>query len=119
MLESALKSERRRWERIPIPVPVFVRGIDHEQRTFLEFATMTNINFGGALLITRRHLSIGSMVEIEVPCARQQVIPFGRLLQARLVHTAWAERSHVAGLEFIEPLTIGKGFCSAATGQPA
>ncbi len=115
MLESALKPERRRWERIPIPVPVFVRGVDHEQRTFLEFATITNINFGGALLITRRYLSVGTIVEIEVPCATGQAFPFGRVLQARLVHTAWMECSHAAGLKFIEPLTIRKSVCSLTT----
>lgn len=117
MPESTISRERRRWERIPIAVPVFVRGIDREQRPFLEFATMTNINFGGALLITKRNLPRGSVVALEVPCA--PTIPSKRLLQARLVHTSWVECFHVAGLVFIEPLTVETGCSSVATGQPA
>jgi hypothetical protein len=117
MPESMTKSERRRWERIPIPVPVFVRGMDREQRPFLEFATMTNINFGGALLITRRNLQRDSLVVLEVPCS--QMTPSARQLQARLVHTSWGGRFHVAGLMFMEPLTVGEGSCSVAAATPA
>jgi hypothetical protein len=117
MPESMIKPELRRWERIPIPVPVFVRGIDQEQRPFLEFATMTNINFGGALLITRHALPKGAMVVLEVPCA--QLISSRRLLQARLVHTSWGERFHVAGLAFMEPLTVAVRFCEVSAGQAA
>jgi len=119
MLEVESKPERRRWERVPIPVPVFVRGIDSEQRPFLEFATMTDINVGGALLILRHHLAEDAVLVLEVPSAKQQLVAGRRGLKARLVYASWTGGCYVAGLEFVEPLKVGHGLGTARTAQDA
>src|SRR5947199_4110183 len=48
--------ERRRWARLSLAIPVFVRGINGQGREFLEFCTLLNESAGGALLAIRRPL---------------------------------------------------------------
>lgn len=62
-------SDRRRWQRLGLAIPVFVRGVDDTGKSFLEFATALNVSAGGALLVLRRHLSSRTAVSVEIPAA--------------------------------------------------
>jgi hypothetical protein len=67
---SIAATERRRWQRIPIAVPVFVRGKDDEGKEFLEFTTALNISAGGALIVIRHGVvSRQTLLSIEIPMA--------------------------------------------------
>src|SRR4051812_46962928 len=59
--------ERRRWERLPLAIPVFVRGLDPNGRQFVDFATALDISVGGALLAIHRFLPKGSKILLEIP----------------------------------------------------
>ena len=48
------ETERRKWTRLPLAIPVFVRSRDEKGKEFLEFATALNISAGGALVAVRR-----------------------------------------------------------------
>ena len=48
--------ERRRWVRISLAIPVFVRWMNAQGREFLEFSTLLNAGAGGALLAIRKPL---------------------------------------------------------------
>src|SRR5437660_7445684 len=61
--------ERRRWARLSLAIPVFVRGINGQGREFLEFCTLLNESAGGALLAIRRPLLRRSRVSVEMPPA--------------------------------------------------
>src|SRR2546430_10271879 len=62
--------ERRRWPRLSLAIPVFVRGVNGQGKEFLEFCTLLNESCGGALLaIRRRHLRRWSRVSLEIPSA--------------------------------------------------
>ena len=61
--------ERRRWDRLPICVPMFVRWTNGQNRRLQEFATAVNISAGGALLAILRYVPVGTKVELEIPCA--------------------------------------------------
>src|SRR5689334_15926444 len=61
--------ERRKHQRLPLSIPVFIRGIDEGGKEFLEFATALNISAGGVLLATRRSLPKSSAVSLEIPVA--------------------------------------------------
>src|SRR6266567_2711951 len=61
--------ERRRWARLSLAIPVFVRGINGQGREFLEFCTLLNESAGGALLAIRRPLRRRSRVLLEMPSA--------------------------------------------------
>ena len=55
-------AERRKYERLPLAVPVFVRGIDPNGRQFVDFATALDISVGGALVAIHRFLPKGSKI---------------------------------------------------------
>jgi hypothetical protein len=100
--------ERRKNERVPLAVPVFVRGKDSEGKEFLEFATALNVSAGGALLATKRPLPLFTTIALEVPAApipRAKVLPRSvRHLKARLLRVAIADGYQLWGLKFSSPL---------------
>lgn len=101
-------AERRRWERLPLAIPVFVRGTDERGKEFLEFTTALYINPGGALLATRRYLPVSTRISIEIPAAPlprtgidSEII---RNLPARLVSVTHSQDCYLCGLKFTRPL---------------
>jgi hypothetical protein len=46
-----LPQERRRWKRLSLAIPVFVRGISGPGKELVEFCTLLNESAGGALLL--------------------------------------------------------------------
>lgn len=106
-------AERRKNERVPLAVPVFVRGKDPEGKEFLEFATALNVSAGGALLATRRVLPRLSTIALEVPSAplpRTRVLPHAvRRLRARLVRVTVVDGYQLWGLKFSSSLLPKNG----------
>ena len=106
---KALKrgKNRRQWERLPLAIPVFVRGIEPNGKQFIEFATALDISVGGALLAIQRHLPPGSRIMLEIPCTP---IPMAKDSQqnqnfkARLVRVTKSDDCHLLGLKFHRPL---------------
>ena len=100
--------ERRRWARLSLAIPVFVRGINGQGREFLEFCTLLNESAGGALLAIRRPLRRRSRVSLEMPSApilrnvklRQTM----RRLRARVVRVSPIDGWNLCGLQFGRPL---------------
>ena len=100
--------ERRRWARLSLAIPVFVRGINGQGREFLEFCTLLNESAGGALLAIRRPLRRRSRVSLEMPPApilrnvklRQTM----RRLRARVVRVSPVDGWNLCGLQFARPL---------------
>lgn len=101
-------SERRQHQRLPLSIPVFVRGVDQDGKEFLEFATALNISAGGILLATRRSLPRAGSLSLEIPVAPMPVNSASpqsvRNLKARLVRITHGERCHLLGLKFNKPL---------------
>lgn len=107
-------AERRKYERLPLSIPIFVRGMDQEGKEFLEFATALNISAGGILIATRRSLPKSASLSLEIPVAPlpPSVVSARsvRSLKARLVRVTHGERCHFLGLKFARPLlTVEKG----------
>src|SRR5437870_7447179 len=61
--------ERRRWSRLPLAIPAFIRGVNGQGREFLEFGTLLNESAGGVLLAIRKPLRRWSRVTLEIPSA--------------------------------------------------
>lgn len=102
------RNDKRTWQRVPIPVPLFVRGNDELGKDFLEFSTALNISRGGALLATRHYLPPGSIISLQIPpppfpsqSLRQPVV--GNL-EAKVVQVRLASRYYLSGLSFTHPL---------------
>lgn len=111
-------AERRKHQRLPLSIPVFVRGVDDEGKEFLEFATALNISAGGILLATRRSLPKSGSLSLEIPVAPLPPTAVSsqsvRSLKARLVRVTHGDRCHLLGLRFTKALSEGKGKAASA-----
>jgi len=107
-------AERRRSERLPLGIPVFVRGIDDHGKEFQEFTTAFNISSGGALVATRRYLPASTLISLEIPAGplpRMTTSPvFIRNLPAHPVTVTHNEQCYLVGLKFSKTLQkLAKG----------
>ncbi len=100
--------DRRRWERLPLAIPVFVRGLDPNGKQFIEFATALDISVGGALLAIQRHLPKGSRILLELPATPGPHAKITRevkqIVTARLVRVTDGDHCQLFGLKFQRPL---------------
>ena len=107
MGRTGTSSERRRWERLPISIPFFVRGANLNGEDFLEFATALNLSAGGLLLATRKFLDPGTKIMLEIPVAlvsKAQLPRSVSLLHARVLRCTADRQYFLLGLQFDEPL---------------
>lgn len=99
---------RRRWDRLPIAIPIFVRGTDETGKRFVEFTTAANINAGGMLLLSRRPFSPGLLVTLEIPTPTPFFQAPGHcsssVMSAVVLYANYSEGYHLCGLELIQPL---------------
>jgi hypothetical protein len=101
------KSERRKWERLPISIPFFMRGSKDNGEEFLDFATALNLSAGGTLLASRRYLDPGSQVKLEIPVSlvnKAQLPRSVSLLHAKVLRCIADRQYFLMGLEFRTPL---------------
>jgi PilZ domain len=101
-------SERRKWARLPLAIPVFVRSRDGKGKECLEFATALNVSAGGMLIAVRRILSAGAQIRLEIPSAPVAALAAlpraSRTLLAKALRTTPAEGYYLLGLKFSRPL---------------
>jgi hypothetical protein len=102
------KADRRRWERIPVAIPVFLRGKDADGKEFREFTTAFNIGGGGVLLATRRYVPRQSTIFLEIPAGplSSQPMPqkYYRDMIGRAVTVTHSEQCYLCGIKFNRPL---------------
>ncbi len=101
--------EKRKWNRLPLALPVFLRSVGSDGKESLEFATGLNVSAGGILVATRRALPLAMQTLLEIPVA-----PFTlpakapkttRKLQAKIVRIVHGDDFHLIGMRFQRPLT--------------
>ncbi len=59
--------ERREYYRLPIRVPIFIKGIDKNGDEFVELTHTINVSASGACLITRRDLAQSADLLVSIP----------------------------------------------------
>lgn len=100
--------ERRRWPRLPLAIPVFVRSRLEQEKEFLEFATALNVSAGGMLVAVRRSLQDVAEVSLEIPSAPLAALATfpkaARALRAKVLRTVHADTYNLVGLKFLRPL---------------
>ncbi|PYX75239.1 MAG: hypothetical protein DMG72_07875 [Acidobacteria bacterium] len=105
---ATTNTERRHWARLPLAIPVFVRGVNAQGREFLEFSTLLNESAGGVLLAIRKPLRRWSRVSLEIPSApllKNVTLPRTvRRLGARVLRITYVEGWNLCGLQFLRPL---------------
>jgi hypothetical protein len=104
----AIKKDDRKWPRLGLSIPVFVRSKDDNGKDSLEFATAINVSRGGALVVVRRSLPRSAAILLEIPSAPlgpvQGLKPTSRTMQAKAVWVTHLDGYHLLGLKFARPL---------------
>ena len=100
--------EKRRWTRLKLAIPVFVRTQSSDGKEALEFATAANVSAGGALLVVRRSIPRSKPVTLEIPSA--PIAPVTgmpespRTIRAKAIWVKHLDDYHLLGLKFSPPL---------------
>ncbi len=101
-------TERRKWARLPLAIPVFVRSRDEKGKEFLEFATALNVSAGGMLVAVRRTLPSVTEIQLEIPSAPVAALALvphvSRNLRAKATRTTPEKGYYLLGLKFSRPL---------------
>jgi hypothetical protein len=104
-------SERRTWQRLPLAIPIFVRGLDRDGNDFVELTTAIDISAGGALVATRRELKPGTRLKLEIPCVpvpdRRRKAPRTQVLVAKVLRAAGTDHAHIFAIKFARTLLRG------------
>ncbi len=98
--------ERRRERRVPVQLPILVRGTDHAGQKFEERTSSVNLCRGGAAFATRYVLGLGDRLQINIPVAPSAGEPDKEFAtQGRVVHIVPGanERELIVGVEFTGP----------------
>jgi hypothetical protein len=107
--QDTCSAERRKWQRLPIAVPVFVRGVDAQGKQFIEFASALNISAGGMLVAARRFLPSLTGLLLEIPSApvpaSQLMAGTTRLFKVKALRDMVANHCHYVAFKFTRPLT--------------
>ena len=108
MAPKRLGGERRKWARLPLAIPVFVRSRDDKGKEILEFATALNVSAGGMLVAVRRVVPSSPYILLEIPSAPLAALaslpPASRNLRAKALRSTHAEGYYLLGLKFARPL---------------
>jgi hypothetical protein len=109
MVQSKRGRERRKSERLSLPVPVFARGSDERGKEFLEFTTTLNVSAGGALIAMRRYLPPQSSITLEIPAAPMPRLAEphtpARIYQAEIIRVTPSQPSFLWALRFGHSVT--------------
>ena len=103
---SAPALERRRERRVPVHLPIVVRGTDRTGLSFEERTSSENLCRGGAAFATRYPLDLGSQLEIQipvVPTSASEDMEFST--RGRIVHLKRGRdaKEMIVGVEFTGP----------------
>jgi hypothetical protein len=100
--------ERRKWARLPLAIPVFVRSRDRKGKEFLEFATALNVSAGGMLVAIRRVSPAIGQIRLEIPSAPVAGLAMkaSRALRAKALRTTPAQGYYLLGVKFARPLAV-------------
>ena len=108
MKKKSAVIERRKWPRLPLPIPVFVRTRDGDGKELLEFATGLNVSAGGMLVVVRRAPASSASVMLEIPSAplaTMATLPkVSRSMRAKAVRAQHAAGYFLLGLKFSKVL---------------
>ena len=101
-------AERRRFPRIRVQVPLFIRGTDHLGTEFLELAKTLDISGYGARIVSPHPLLHGEIISLTIPAPLPRSAEFGESgtppIQARVRRLECRGDMEFAAVEFLKPL---------------
>ena len=109
--------ERRRERRVPVKLPMLVRGTDRTGESFEERTSSENLCRGGAAFTTRYAVDLGMKIEIRITAMPTAADPDPEFsTHGRIVHLkpGRTDRELIVGVEFTGP-RFHRIFVSEAT----
>jgi hypothetical protein len=101
-------ADRRRSQRLPLQVPIFVRGLDAYGDEFLDLTKTLNISAVGACLASTRPLRLNQLVSLRIPAPSPSsagLIPEASpAINARVLREQPVGDIHFVAVEFVKPL---------------
>jgi hypothetical protein len=100
--------DRRRFHRIHLQVPLFIRGRDAHGEQFVELGKTLDISGLGAFVICPRSLAINDIITLTIPAPSiisSGLVPAGMPpIQAKVKRQQEAGEAHLVGVEFLKPI---------------
>jgi hypothetical protein len=100
--------DRRRFHRIRLQVPLFIRGRDAHGEQFVELGKTLDISGLGAFLICPRSLTVSEVITLTIPAPSiisSGLVPAGMPpIQARVKRQQGAGDVRLVGVEFLKPI---------------
>ena len=107
-ISSVAHEERRRFQRLRIQVPIFVRGRDFQGEPFLELSKTLDISAVGAFITCPRVLQIEGLITLTIPApsiTSSALVPAGMPpIQARVRRQQEAGDVHLIALDFLQSI---------------
>ena len=106
MSASTPALERRRERRVPVHLPIVVRGKDRAGLAFEEHTSSENLCRGGVAFATRHPLELGVQLELHIPVASAAASEEKEFAtQGRIVHVKRGKTAQelIVGVEFTGP----------------
>lgn len=105
---SNIAVERRKFPRIRVQVPLFIRGLDQQGEEFLELAKTVDLSGRGARLISPHLLRHNDIISLTIPAPLPASVEFGETgtapIQARVRRLESHGDMKLAAVEFLKPL---------------
>jgi len=105
---SPVYDERRRFQRIRLQIPLFIRGRDVRGEQFLELAKTLDISALGAFITCPRALVVNDIITLTIPApsiTSSALVPAGMPpIQAKVKRQREAGDVHLIGVEFLKPI---------------
>lgn len=105
---SGNMTERRRFHRIRLQIPLFIRGTDASGNEFLELAKTLDISCSGARIVSPRPLQYQEILYLTVPAPLPPSPKFTECgtgpISARVRRIDRSDEIEVASVEFLRPL---------------
>lgn len=100
--------DRRRFQRIRLQIPLFIRGTDAQGNEFLELAKTLDISCGGARLISPKPLQYQEVISLTIPAPLPRSPEFGECgtppILARIRRLETSGEMELVAVEFFRPL---------------
>jgi len=101
-------TDRRRSQRLPLQVPIFVRGLDAYGDEFLDLTKTLNISAVGACLASPRPLRLNQLLSLRIPAPSPSsagLVPEASpAISARVLREQPIGDIHLVAVEFVKPL---------------
>jgi hypothetical protein len=104
---TSARTERRQNQRIPVQIPMFLRGLDSSGKEFLDLAKTMNISASGALLTSSKRLQANELVNLTIPAppSESAMLPSNTPpIRARVLRQVSKDGTYLVGVEFLKRL---------------